>query len=174
MRRLPSTTQLVQKYTQYGQTVRQRYDANNLLPRQFVMKESRNQKGCHWGYKQDEEEIEKCGLGSICREYKSDRTSCISHDAVGVAAWVNADRRRVTSDDWESVARPACLFCALSPARLGPRDANGEARAVYRHGNLPARFCQAVSEDQPVFCRPAATPDTVHRISRCSSPSVRA
>lgn len=65
MRRLPSTTQLVQKYTQYGQTVRQRYDANNLLPRQFVMKESRNQKGCHWGYKQDEEEIEKCGLGSI-------------------------------------------------------------------------------------------------------------
>ena len=54
--------------------------------------------------------------------------------AVGVAAWVNADRRRVTSDDWESVARPACLFCALSPARLGPRDANGEARAVYRHG----------------------------------------
>lgn len=78
VRRLPSTTQLVQKYTQYGQTVRQRYDANNLLPRQFVMKESRNQKGCHWGYKQDEEEIEKCGLGSICREYKSDRTSCIS------------------------------------------------------------------------------------------------
>ena len=49
-----------EKYTQYGQTVRQRYDANNLLPRQFVMKESRNQKGCHWGYKQDEEEIEKC------------------------------------------------------------------------------------------------------------------
>lgn len=87
VRRLPSTTQLVQKYTQYGQTVRQRYDANNLLPRQFVMKESRNQKGCHWGYKQDEEEIEKCGLGSICREYKSDRTSCIS------PRWLSVSRR---------------------------------------------------------------------------------
>ena len=62
--------------------------------------------------------------------------------AVGVAAWVNADRRRVTSDDWESVARPACLFCALSPARLGPRDANGEVRASYRHG--PPRSYQSV------------------------------
>ena len=85
--------------------------------------------------------------------------------AVGVAAWVNADRRRVTSDDWEeSVARPACLFCALSPARLGPRDANGEARAVYRHGTSPLAFVRRSAENQPVFCRPAATPDTVHRI----------
>ena len=84
--------------------------------------------------------------------------------AVGVAAWVNADRRRVTSDDWESVARPACLFCALSPARLGPRDANGEARAVYRHGTSPLAFVRRSAEDQPVFCRPSATPDTVHRI----------
>ena len=57
-----------------------------LFP-QFVMKESRNQKGCHWGYKQDEEEIEKCGLGSICREYKSDRTSCIS------PRWLSVSRR---------------------------------------------------------------------------------
>ena len=65
--------------------------------------------------------------------------------AVGVAAWVNADRRRVTSDDWESVARPACLFCALSPARLGPRDASGEVPRRLSARNLPARFCQAVS-----------------------------
>ena len=84
--------------------------------------------------------------------------------AVGVAAWVNADRRRVTSDDWESVARPACLFCALSPAKLGPRDASGEARAVYRHGTSPLASFRRSAEDQPVFCRPAATPDTVHRI----------
>ena len=84
--------------------------------------------------------------------------------AVGVAAWVNADRRRVTSDDWESVARPACLFCALSPARLGPRDANGEARAVNRHGTSPLAFVGRSGADQPVFCRPAATPETVQRI----------
>ena len=32
------------------------------------MKESRNQKGCHWGYKQDEEEIEKCGLLKVVPE----------------------------------------------------------------------------------------------------------
>lgn len=84
--------------------------------------------------------------------------------AVGVAAWVNADRRRVTSDDWGSVARPACLFCALSPARLGPRDASGEARAVYWYGTSPLASFRRSAEDQPVFCRPAATPDTVHRI----------
>ncbi|WP_168796049.1 hypothetical protein [Bifidobacterium longum] len=57
----PPTPQLVQEYTQYGQTVRQDYDADNLLPRQPVMKESRNQKGRHWGYKQAGEEIENIG-----------------------------------------------------------------------------------------------------------------
>ena len=69
--------------------------------------------------------------------------------AVGVAAWVNADRRRVTSDDWESVARPACLFCALSPARLGPRDANVEARAFI--GTEPPR--SLLSGGQPKISR---------------------
>ena len=43
-------------------------------------------------------------------------------------------------------------------------DASGEARAVDRHGTSPLAFVNRSSEDQPVFCRPAATPETVHRI----------
>ena len=41
--------------------------------------------------------------------------------AVGVAAWVNADRRRVTSDDRESVARSSvrlAVFAVRVPFRV--------------------------------------------------------
>ena len=50
------------------------------------------------------------------------------------------------------------------PTNLGPDNVSGEARAVYRHGTFPLTFVNRSAEDQPVFCRPAATPETVHRI----------
>lgn len=53
---------------------------------------------------------------------------------------------------------------APSPASLGPYDASGEARAVYRHGTSPLAFVDRSAGNQPVFCRPAATPETVHRM----------
>ena len=58
----------------------------------------------------------------------------------------------------------APVLCAPSPASLGPCDANGEARAVYRHGTSPLAFPDRSAGNQPVFCRPAATPETVHRM----------
>ena len=131
--------------------------------------------------------------------------------AVCVAAWVNADRRRVTSDDRESVARssvrlavfairPSAVrgrvvpsyasvvpsvslsasICPLrssesvvrsrTPSRAPPRaslrpdNASGEARAADRHGASPLVHPGSQPNDQPVFCRPAATPETVHRM----------
>ena len=48
---------------------------------------------------------------------------------------------------------------APSPASLGPCDANGEARAVNRHGTSPLASSRRSAENQPVFCRPAATPE---------------
>lgn len=43
--------------------------------------------------------------------------------AVGVAAWVNADRRRVTSDDRESVARSSVRLAvfAIRPSAVRGR-----------------------------------------------------
>ena len=53
---------------------------------------------------------------------------------------------------------------ALLPASLGPDNASGEARSAYRHGTSPLAFVNRSAGDQPVFCRPAATPETVHRM----------
>ena len=47
---------------------------------------------------------------------------------------------------------------ASSPTNLGPGNASGEARAIYRYGTSPLAFVRRPAEDQPVFCRPAATP----------------
>ena len=49
--------------------------------------------------------------------------------AVGVAAWVNADRRRVTSDGRESVARPSVRLAAFA---LRPGTVRGRVVPLVR------------------------------------------
>ena len=64
----------------------------------------------------------------------------------------------------ESVVRSRTPSRAPPRASLRPDNASGEARAADRHGASPLVHPGSQPNDQPVFCRPAATPETVHRM----------
>ena len=58
----------------------------------------------------------------------------------------------------------APVLCAPSPASLGCRDANGGGPRRQTARTSRSLFVGRSGADQPVFCRPAATPETVQRI----------
>ena len=76
--------------------------------------------------------------------------------AVGVAAWVNADRRRVTSDDRESVARSSVRLAVFA---IRPSAVRGRVVPLVRV-RRPVRVSFRVHMSPPIIrvCRSVPHP----------------